>query len=97
MQYYTINQGLTMTNFREITDTLRNPNGPYFAENTPAMLALESMVDTVGLANVLYAVAQIAREKAEHLASAWQDENTAKRWGKMAGKIERVAPFASNV
>ena len=42
-------------------------DGPYFAEGTPAMVELESMVDKVGLSNVLYALAHIAFMKAEHL------------------------------
>ena len=36
---------------------------PFFAENSPAMLELESMVDRVGIRNVLYALAKICDER----------------------------------
>jgi hypothetical protein len=36
---------------------------PYFAEGTEAMIALEAMVDRVGVANVLYALQHICNAK----------------------------------
>jgi hypothetical protein len=64
---------------------------PYFEEGSEAMLALEAMVDRVGLANVLYALSHICREKAEHLRSNWQDAVSAKYWDADARKLESVA------
>ena len=36
---------------------------PYFAEGTEAMVALEAMVDRVGVANVLYALQHICNAR----------------------------------
>jgi hypothetical protein len=52
---------------------------------------LEAMVDRLGLSEVTQLVADIAYLKAEHLASAWQDYDAARRWRVAAGRIERVA------
>jgi hypothetical protein len=64
---------------------------PCFAEGTPAMVALEAMVDKVGLRNVLFALAHIANAKAEHVATNWQDCTTAKVWAKQAAKLDGIA------
>ena len=64
---------------------------PYFAEGTPAMNRLEAMVDKVGLSNVLYALAQVAWAKADHLHANWQDKEAAKCWESDASKIEKLA------
>jgi hypothetical protein len=45
----------------------------YFEEGSEAMVALEAMVDTVGLPNVLYALAHIERAKAAELQHETQD------------------------
>jgi hypothetical protein len=63
----------------------------FFAENSPAMLELEAMVDRVGIRNVLYALAKICDGKAEHVASMWQDVSTAQVWNKWAWRIESLA------
>jgi len=42
--------------------------------------ALESLVDTQGLAEVVRMLAQIASDKAEHVRHAYQDEALAKTW-----------------
>jgi hypothetical protein len=70
---------------------LHNPSGAYFAENTPAMLALESMVDATSVANVLYALARICNEKADHLAANWQDDGTAAKWAEFALRLDKIA------
>lgn len=57
---------------------------PYFAEGTDAMLALEGMIDKVGIANVMYALAHVCNAKADHLVSNWQDTVGAKVWTKRA-------------
>lgn len=82
------NRSLTQ---REIADTLRNPNGPYFADDTPAMLALETMVDTVGLRNVLWALSCIASAKATHIRENWQDKALERAWIKASNLIDDTA------
>jgi hypothetical protein len=64
---------------------------PFFAENSPGMLELESMVDRVGIRNVLYALAKICDGKAEATASMWQDETLAQVWNRWASRIESLA------
>jgi len=68
---------------------------PYFSEGSEAMLALEAMVDKVGLANVLYALAHISNAKAEHLQTNWQDASGAQWWEQRARKLDDLAakPF----
>jgi len=65
--------------------------GPYFAEGTEAMLALEAMVDKVGVSNVLYALQHICDAKADHLESNWQDRVSAKVWERDARLCGRAA------
>ena len=64
---------------------------PYFCEGSDAMIAFESMVDRAGLRNVLYALAHISAEKADHLRANWQDNASAKNWAKASAKMERAA------
>ena len=63
----------------------------YFKEGSEAMVALEAMVDKVGMANVLYALGHIAAEKAEHLAANWQDKPAARHWQKRANTCNAIA------
>ena len=65
---------------------------PYFTEGSPAMVELESMVDKVGIRNVLWALAHIAGAKAEHVATNWQDVLLAKQWMKISGQIQSLVP-----
>lgn len=53
---------------------------PIFAEGTEAMERLESYVDHVGLANVLYALEFICEAKASHIEENWQDRGLARAW-----------------
>jgi hypothetical protein len=55
---------------------------------------LESMIDRHSLAAVLDALTVICHEKAEHLMSAWQDNNAARSWTESAGRIDTVANAA---
>lgn len=59
-----------------------SPQKPYFCEGSDAMLALEGMIDRVGIANVLYALAHVCNAKSEHVATIWQDTTGAKVWAK---------------
>lgn len=51
---------------------------------------LEQMIDGANLKNVLDAIAQIARLKANHIREAWYDEGLAKTWIKDAKAIEKI-------
>ncbi len=64
----------------------------FFEQDSEAMIALEAMVDKVGTRNVLYALANIAGAKAEHLRSNWQDEGTAQQWDRVAKALDKYAP-----
>jgi hypothetical protein len=64
---------------------------PFFAEGSPAMMALEDMVDRVGLANVLYALEYVCDAKGNHIEYDWQDRATAKAWFRNAKKFRRWA------
>lgn len=72
-------------------DELSPDSGPYFTDGSPAMLALESMVDRVGLANVLYALSIIAQHKADHVEENWQDRAVARVWQLEARRLHRTA------
>jgi hypothetical protein len=52
---------------------------------------LERIIDRLGLYEALQAIADIAYDKAEHLASVWQDHAAARQWRIAAGRIERTA------
>jgi hypothetical protein len=87
------------TTYRETAEFLRNPGGPYFADDTPALRALETMVDTVGLRNVIWALEHIANEKADHLRANWQNKTSARTWeidARLLGRLAvRLAPGES--
>jgi hypothetical protein len=54
-------------------------------------LELEVLIDRLGLYETLQAIVDVAYAKADHLASAWQDHEAARRWRIAAGRIERAA------
>jgi hypothetical protein len=60
-------------------------------DNSPAMIELEKLVDKVGLRNVIYGLAYIAGQKADHLRSNWQDEAAAQAWEADARKLDTFA------
>ena len=64
---------------------------PYFAEGTEAMIALEAMVDTAGLRNVVWALAHICWDKAEHVETNWQDDQLARDWNANAAMLDSSA------
>ena len=66
-------------------------DSPYFCEGSEAMVQLETMVDRVGINNVLYALAHICNAKADHLTENWQDTAMAKVWGKRAAFFDDKA------
>jgi len=64
---------------------------PYFCEGSEAMLALEAMVDRVGIRNVLFALATICIAKSQHLQRSWQDRIMAKVWQQRGLFLEDAA------
>jgi len=62
----------------------------YFSENSPAMVELESMVDKVGVRNVVHALAHIAHAKVSHVESTWQDDALAAEWMRLARYLDRL-------
>jgi hypothetical protein len=59
-------------------------------QNSEAMLALEALVDKVGMRNVVYALGQIAGAKADHIRADWQT-GLARMWQNNANKLDRCA------
>jgi hypothetical protein len=57
---------------------------------------LEALVDQSSMRDVLFMLASIAAEKAQHLREAWQDETTAKRWDKDAKLVEACGCKVNN-
>lgn len=53
--------------------------------------AVEIQIDTVGLDEVLYEVATICHEKADHILSSYSDRVLAGKWSRVAGKLEDLA------
>lgn len=49
---------------------------------------LEGMIDSNGLTSVCDMIADVCRDKAEHLRTNWQDDATAKMWEHAAKAIE---------
>ena len=63
---------------------------------------LETMIDSVGLAEVINTLADICFGKAEHLRNNWQDKTTAELWDRAgicinATLADRKAGYAINV
>lgn len=54
-------------------------------------LMLETSIDSSSLADVLEALAEICREKAQHLQENWQDERAANLWNRAANRVETCA------
>jgi len=57
---------------------------------------LEAMVDQIGLDGVLYALANIARLKADHVRENWQDEELARSWQRDAATVEKCGDDVEN-
>lgn len=52
--------------------------------------ALEALIDTTSLRAVVAAIAEIARTKAEHIQTNWQDNITAQAWDMSASRLEQA-------
>lgn len=53
--------------------------------------ALEAMVDSATLAEVLEALADICHEKADHLRVNWQDSGMAVVWDRAGGRVQTLS------
>lgn len=51
---------------------------------------IEAIIDRTSLRDVLQGIAQICYDKAEHIASNWQDHPLSMTWDRAAGLIEKV-------
>ncbi len=51
------------------------------------MEAIESMVDRLGMAEVMLLLTHICGEKAEHIRENWQDQELAKHWDSVADAL----------
>lgn len=52
---------------------------------------LEEMVDSEGLSGILFALAEITREKAQHIRESYSDYSLARMWEKDGNKIDKLA------
>lgn len=52
---------------------------------------LEQEIDRLGIDTIIDAIAEICREKSEHVSTNWQDFNLAKAWDKLADKLQHVS------
>jgi hypothetical protein len=57
--------------------------------------ALEALVDSETLGDVLIALHLVCLEKAEHLRCNWQDELTAKVWERAANAVRKASEHAA--
>jgi hypothetical protein len=53
---------------------------------------LETIIDRVGLAELTDTIARIAREKAEHVQTNWQDRDLARVWNRVARRFDKLVP-----
>lgn len=52
---------------------------------------IEALIDEHSLSDVVQALAEICREKAEHIRTNWQDDTALVRaWARVASKIDKV-------
>lgn len=60
-----------------------------FTEGTA--MDLERLIDSQTIQQFLNQVSEICDQKSEHVAHAWQDTLTAKRWSKLARVLDALA------
>ena len=58
--------------------------------NKEDMNTLESLIDKYSLDDVLSAIREICLDKADHLRTNWQDEQSAKYWESIEKQINKV-------
>ena len=52
--------------------------------------AIETLIDENRLSVVLDAIAEVCREKADHIRTNWQNVPTAREWDRTAKRIESL-------
>lgn len=52
---------------------------------------LEQMIDRMGLSRVLFLMAEICAEKADHIETTWQDRPLSREWIKDAKALDKLA------
>ena len=52
---------------------------------------LEAFIDSGSVAATLELMADIMREKSEHISHSWQDQSLAIAWDKSANDVQKVA------
>jgi len=58
---------------------------------------LEAYVDAFGLACVLSMLSRICGDKAEHIATNWQDAHLAAQWERLAGTLDLAQQVAEKL
>ena len=58
---------------------------------------LEALIDSRGIDQVLMAISEICGDKAEHIATNWQDAVLAKRWATIEGAVGVIVPKATGL
>lgn len=63
------------------------------------MDTIEAIIDRNGMANVMLALVHICGEKADHLRSSWQDEQTARNWDNVSDAMisERLSKYLNRL
>jgi Ran GTPase-activating protein (RanGAP) involved in mRNA processing and transport len=51
---------------------------------------LELAMDTLGFEALMYKLAEICHDKAEHFAANWQDRYSARQYDKLADKLDKL-------
>lgn len=64
--------------------------------STPDLDILETFIDKYGIVDVLSGISYICGEKAEHIATNWQDTKTAKHWIKLSESIDKAGAKLPN-
>lgn len=59
--------------------------------------ALERLIDSQGIGQVLIALSEICGAKAEHIETTWQDKPLAKRWATLEGALGCAIPFTEGL
>lgn len=57
----------------------------------PLNEALEALIDKYGMSQLLFGLAQVCQEKADHVETNWQDKTTARAWHSDAVAVENLA------
>jgi hypothetical protein len=63
-------------------------------DGVPDAVLIECMIDHHGISWMLATISEICGEKAEHIATAWQDAHLAKRWATLQGAVGVIVPKA---